>query len=267
MFDLLELREDCLKMRASSPLVHNITNYVAMNFAANALLAAGASPLMSFCPDEMVDIVSASDAVSVNIGCLDSQLVKAAKIAAATAREAGKPWVLDPVGVGVSELRTKVAMDLTFNYGPTVIRGNASEIIALAEALGCGSPISRPHGVDAAAEVEMAVESGEMLAIKSGSTVSISGPTDYIIKVGEGVATVESGSRLMPRVTAMGCAATALTAAFLAVNANSFKAALHAMAMMGLCGEAAAKGSTSEEPALGSFAVRFIDELSKFNLR
>jgi len=268
MFDLQELREDCLRMRASSPLIHNITNYVAMNFAANALLAAGASPMMSFCPEEMVDIVSLSDALAINIGCLDSQLVKAARIAAATAIGAGKPWVLDPVGVGVSELRTKVAMDLVFNYGPTVIRGNASEIIALAEALGCGSPISRPHGVDAAEEVEMAVESGQMLSIKSGAAVSISGPTDHIIKVGNGIATVENGSRFMPRVTAMGCVATSLTAAFLAVNPNSFKAALHAMAMMGLCGEAAAaEGSTVEEPALGSFTVRFLDELSKFNLQ
>jgi len=267
MFDLPALREDCLKMRASSPLVHNITNYVAMNFAANALLAAGASPIMSFCPDEMIDIVSASDTVAINIGCLDSQLVKAAKIAAATAKEAGKPWVLDPVGVGFSELRTRVSMDLTFNYGPTVIRGNASEIIALAEAMGCGSPISRPHGVDAAAEVELAVESGEMLAIKSGATVSISGSTDYIIKVGAGVETVGNGSSLMPRVTSMGCVATALTAAFLAVNTDSFRAALHAMAMMGLCGESAARGSSRNEPALGSFAVRFIDELSKFNMK
>lgn len=273
MYDLLELRGDCLKIRASSPLVHNITNYVAMNFAANALLAAGASPLMSFCPEEMVDIVTASDAVSINIGCLDSQLVKAARIAAATAKSAGKPWVLDPVGVGVSELRTKVAMDLTFNYGPDVIRGNASEIIALAEALGCGSPITRPHGVDAAAEVEMAVESGEMLAIKSGATISISGPTDYVIKVGNGIETVENGSPMMPRVTAMGCVATALTAAFLAVNPDTFRAALHSMAMMGLCGEAAAEsvsGSGKEcpgtdGPALGTFAVRFIDELSRFN--
>lgn len=267
MFDLQELKEDCLKIRAASPIVHNITNYVAMNFTANALLAAGASPIMSFCPDEMLDIVSASDSVAINIGCLDSQLVKAAKIAAAAAKAAGKPWVLDPVGVGVSELRTKVAVDLTFNYGPSVIRGNASEIIALAEALGCGSPITRPHGVDAAEEVEMAVESGEMLSIKSGATVSVSGPTDYIIKVGDGIRTVENGSSLMPKVTAMGCAATALTAAFLSVNENAAKAALHAMAMMGLCGEAAA-GATknSGSPALGTFAVRFIDELSNFNL-
>ncbi|MCQ2182404.1 MAG: hydroxyethylthiazole kinase [Bacteroidales bacterium] len=263
MSDLLELREDCLRMRASAPLVHNITNYVAMNFTANVLLAAGASPLMSFCPEEMVDIVSSSDALAVNIGCLDSQLVKAAKIAAATALAAGKPWVLDPVGAGMSGLRTRTAMDLAANYGPSVIRGNASEIIALAEAFGFGTSVSAPHGVDSVAEVEMAVESGESLAAKTGAVVSISGPVDYIIACGGKQATVENGSPLMPRVTAMGCAATALTGAFLAVSESPFKAAHHAMAMMGVCGEAAAKAKGGR--GLGSFAVEFMDELSRFN--
>ena len=103
---------DCASVREKSPLVHCITNYVAMSINANALLAIGASPLMSFCPEEMEEIVAISSALVVNIGCLDRQEIEAMKIAARTADHLGKPWVLDPVGAGASRIRTQTALDL-----------------------------------------------------------------------------------------------------------------------------------------------------------
>lgn len=272
MFDREQFVRDCAAIREAAPLVHNVTNYVAMNMSANALLAIGASPLMSFCPDEMVDIVTACDALAINIGCLDSQLVKAAKIAAATAMPLWKPWVLDPVGVGASALRTKVAADLASNYMPQVIRCNASEAIALAAALGArtgktaefaetdAANETAPHGVDARHDSTEALESAVELSKLTGAVVSVSGAVDWITD-GTRTASVANGSPMMPRVTAMGCTATAVTAAFLAVDQDPFIAALNAMVMMGLAGEQATEGC----PGTGSLAVRFIDALSNFD--
>lgn len=262
MFDRSSYIVDCLEIRRQAPLIHNITNFVAMNPCANALLAVGASPLMSFCPEEMVDLVSASAAVAVNIGCLDAQLVKAAKIAAASASGMGKPWVLDPVGVGASSLRTEVAADLTAHYHPTVIRGNASEILCLAMALKLVDKDAAllPKGVDSSAVPAAACNAAMEISLATGAAVSISGATDYIV-FGREMATISNGSPLMPRVTALGCTATAITAAFLAVNPNPFAAALHAMALMGTTGETAA----ADCPGTGTFAARFIDALSTYD--
>lgn len=258
MFDIQKFTEDCLLIREKSPLIHNITNYVAMTPTANALLAIGASPIMSFCPEEILDLVEDSSAVLINLGCLDKQLVQAAKIAAAAALQAGKPWVLDPVGVGASVLRNKVASDLVLNYHPTIIRGNASEIIALAEEFGLVRENSNGiHGVDSARPSQDALNSGKALARKTEAVISISGETDYIIDK-EIMSTIANGDGIMPKVTAMGCTASAITAAFAAVDDSPFSAALNAMAMMGVCGELAAESC----PGTGSFQTRFLDMLS-----
>ena len=254
--------EDCARIRSKAPLVHNITNFVAMNMSANALLAIGASPIMSFCPDEMTDIVSGSSSLAVNLGCLDSQLVKAARIAAATALQAGKPWVLDPVGTGASGLRNRISTDLALNYHPTVIRANAGEIMALATLMGFdGSTVKADaaiRGVDSAVDTAQARESAAFLARVTGAIVSMSGATD-IVTDGENSTAIEGGSPLMPRVTAMGCTATAITAAFLAVQGDPFTAAIEAMELMARAGSAAAHDC----PGTGTFTIRFIDELSK----
>jgi len=260
MFDLSNFQADCAAIRRHKPLVHNITNYVAMNFAANALLAAGASPIMSFCPQEMEELVVLCKALSVNIGCLDPQLIEASRIAAAKADRTGRPWVIDPVGVGASSLRTAVAVELIGDFHPSVIRGNASEIIFLACRM-CGFENARPeqHGVDSDNDSSDAVAAAKILSQKVGAVVSVSGPVDYITD-GIQTETISSGSPLMRQVTAMGCTATAITAAFLAVNKNPFQAAVNAMAMMGQAGKQAETGCSGT----GSFAVNFIDALSRF---
>ena len=245
---------DCASVREKSPLVHCITNYVAMSFNANALLAIGASPLMSFCPEEMEEIVAISSALVVNIGCLDKQEIKAMKIAAKTAYWLDKPWVLDPVGVGASTIRTQTALDLINESHPTVIRGNASEIMCLA-----GEQITS-RGVDSSALSSDAVEAAKTLALNSGAIVSVSGPVDYITD-GNYLLTVANGSPLMARVTAMGCTASVITGAFVAAGEDALAAARNAMALMGVAGERAA----ARAAGTGSLEVHFLNELSTFN--
>ena len=169
MIDKQSFIRDCAAIRKSSPLVHNITNYVAMEINANALLAIGASPLMSFCPEEMEEIVSIASALVVNIGCRDRHEIEGMKIAAATAHRLGKPWVLDPVGAGASKIRTQTCIDLIRESHPTVIRGNASEIMVLA-----GQDIIS-RGVDSNNSSSDAEAGARALAKRTGAAVSVSG--------------------------------------------------------------------------------------------
>ena len=225
-----------------------------MGINANALLAVGASPLMSFCPEEMEEIVGISSALVVNIGCLDRQEIEAMNIAAATAHRLGKPWVLDPVGAGASRIRTQTALSLIRDFHPTVIRGNASEILCLA-----GEQITS-RGVDSSALSSDAVEGAKSLALSSGAIVSVSGPVDYITD-GSTVLTIANGHPLMSRITAMGCTASVITGAFVAAGGDALQAARNAMALMGIAGERAADRCAGT----GSMEMHFIDELSTFD--
>lgn len=244
---------DCAAIREQRPLVHNITNYVAMSLAANSLLAIGASPLMSFFEEEMSEIVGISSALAINIGCLDAAQISAMHTSARKAHELGKAWVLDPVGAGASKVRTQTALDLLSLYHPTVLRGNASEILCLA-----GQSI-KSKGVDSTDKSADAVEAAKLLARRYGCVVSVSGETDYITD-GTSVNTIRNGSPLMPMVSAMGCTATAVTAAFAAVNPDPMQAASNAMALMGISGQLAAGKCGGS----GSLPVAFIDELCNF---
>ena len=257
MIDRQVFVSDCAAVRAQSPLVHCITNYVAMEFNANALLAVGASPLMSFCPEEMKEIAAIASALVVNIGCLDRQEIEAMKLAADAMSRLGKPWVLDPVGAGASRIRTETCLRLIRDYCPAIIRGNASEILVLA-----GSTIVS-RGVDSSASSGDAVEAARALARETGAVVSVSGAVDYITD-GERVGTVHNGSPLMSRITAMGCTASALTGAFAAVQPDAFQAAWSAMALMGLAGDLAASRLTPDL-GTGTMSVAFLDALSTFD--
>ncbi len=232
-----------------------------MEIAANSLLAIGASPIMSYFPEEMVESVSKSDALSINLGTLDLQLIKASRIAAAAASQFGKPWVLDPVGAGFTSQRLDISLDLALNYSPTIIRGNASEIIALASAIDeneCN--VQQSKGVDSVIDSKSALDYAKSLAKATGATISVSGQTDYITD-GNKVSTICNGAPIMPRVTALGCTATVITAAFAAIDKDPFDSALFAMALMGICGEL----TNEESTGTGTFKVKFIDKLSTFD--
>lgn len=245
--------EDCRAIRQRNPLIHNITNYVAMNFTANALLATGASPIMSKEPAEVADIVAGCDALVINIGCVEESFLDAARIAAYSAARCHKPWVLDPAGAGINSFRRDACSEL-LELHPTVVRGNASEIVALSGG-GCLQRGVDSNDVPASERLESAVK----IADKYGSVVAVGGATDLVCTSGKNVS-VAGGCPIMSKVTAMGCTASALTAAFLAVNPDSFEAVIHALALMKASGENA--GRISAGP--GSFAMNFLDALYRY---
>ena len=237
-------------VRTQSPLVHNITNYVVMNNTANALLAIGASPVMAHWVSEMEEMTAIASALVINIGTLDDKWIEGMLAAGKAARRRGIPIVLDPVGVGATSQRTEAAMKIIEECHPTIIRGNASEIMALVDA-GVKS-----KGVDSSASSDDALESAKRLAADTGSVVVISGEVDYITN-GTEVNTVEGGNPIMTSVTGMGCTSTAVVGAFAAVVSNPMVAATAAMAVMSLAGERAAEYSRGN----GSMQVNFLDEL------
>ena len=248
------LKRDLALIRAKSPLVHNITNYVAMNFSANALLAIGASPVMAHAVEEMEDMVGIASALVINIGTLDAEWVKGMLTAGRSAHRLGKPIVLDPVGVGATPYRTQTAWQIIRECHPTIIRGNASEIMALVNA------DIKSKGVDSSQSSDDAVESAKQLAKTTGAVVVISGATDYITD-GTRVETITNGSSLMTQVTAMGCTASSIVGAFAGINPDPFEASLHGMALMGICGERA----VAKKASPGSLMINFIDELASPN--
>lgn len=237
-------------VRSQRPLVHNITNYVVMNNSANALLAIGASPVMAHWTQEMEEMVSIAGALVLNIGTLDENWLESMKVAGVAASRRGIPIVLDPVGAGATSARTAASLELIELCHPTVIRGNASEIMALVDA-GVKS-----KGVDSSAQSSDAVEAARKLAAETDAVVVISGATDYITD-GSVVHTVDGGDEIMTAVTGMGCTSTALVGAFAAVVQDPLVAATAAMAVMSLAGERAAANSRGN----GSMQVNFLDEL------
>ncbi|RFM29144.1 hydroxyethylthiazole kinase [Deminuibacter soli] len=237
-------------VRAQSPLVHNITNYVVMNNTANALLAAGASPVMAHAHGEVEDMTAIAGALVINIGTLDDYWVKSMELAAARAKALQRPWVLDPVGAGATSYRNEVLREL-LKYSPAVIRGNASEILALA------SIESATKGVDSQHSSEQALDAAKRLSEAVNCVVVVSGAVDYIVQ-GDRVTAIANGHPLMAKVTGMGCTATAITGAFCATAPQKpYQSAVAAMALMGIAGELAAAKAAGP----GSVQQYFLDAL------
>ena len=175
----LRLFSQCLSEKA--PIILNITNYVAMNMSANALLAVGASPIMSLYPAEMEDLVAISSAVCVNIGCLDNMQIEAIDRAVSMAEKSGKPWVIDPVGVGASHVRQELVGRLLEEHHPSVIRCNASEILGIHKMMSVGNcegiHISRGVDVVPGIDDERVIEAANEVAARYSVVVSVSGET------------------------------------------------------------------------------------------
>lgn len=245
---------DLQAIKEKSPLIHNITNYVVMNYTANALLALGASPIMAHAKEELEDLISISHTLVINIGTLSSEWVESMKMAIQLAKDRNIPIVLDPVGVGASKFRTQVAQELLKIGPPTVIRGNGSEIQALT------SDFIRTKGVDSTASSGTALEAARELAGRFSCTVVISGETDFIVDE-IGILKISNGHSIMTKVTGMGCTATTLVATFNAVNSSPKMASAHAMAVMGIAGEIA----QSRTSGPGSFSAAFLDSI--YNLK
>jgi hydroxyethylthiazole kinase len=215
-------------IRRQSPVVHNITNYVVMNNTANALLAIGASPVMAHAEEEVEEMVNIASALVINIGTLSESWIISMFKAARQARKKGIPVILDPVGAGATAYRTKTARDLIANEPPAIIRGNASEIMALYD------DKSKTKGVDSAASSDKAIDVARRLSEINKCVVCVTG---------------------------LGCTASALCGAFASVGESAFIATIEAMAVMGIAGEMAAK--TAAGP--GSLQVHFLDYLHRLS--
>lgn len=237
-------------VRRDTPLVHNITNFVVMNNSANALLAIGASPAMVHALDEVEDFVALAQALVINIGTLSPDWVAAMKLAADRAGALGIPWVLDPVGAGATPYRSRAAMALAAR-APAVIRGNASEIRTLAR-----EEDAQSRGPDSLHSSDTAVAAARRLARDTGAVVAVTGEVDYVTD-GDRLMAVRNGHPLMARVTGLGCTASALVAAFLAVADDRVEAAVAALTVLGVAGELAAARAAGP----GSLQVTLLDAL------
>lgn len=237
-------------IKSKTPLVHSMTNYVVMNNTANALLAAGASPIMAHAKSEVGDMVALANATVINIGTLDEYWCEAMLLAAKKAHAVDKPWVLDPVGAGATPFRDNILQEL-LKFKPTVIKGNASEIMALAQV-----NQEATKGVDSTAESDEALDAAMGLATKYGALVCISGATDVITDGAQRIQ-MANGTPLMTKVTGMGCTASALIGAFIGVVENKIEAVTAAMALLGIAGELAEK--QSEGP--GTLQLHLLDKL------
>jgi hydroxyethylthiazole kinase len=242
-------------IRTRRPLVHNITNYVVMNSTANALLAIGASPAMVHAAEEVAEFVAIADALVINIGTLSTPWIGAMHLAAAEAAASDKPWVLDPVGAGATSLRTDTATAL-LAHRPAVIRGNGSEILALAGGIGA------TRGVDSTAGSDAALDAARRLAAGTGAVVAVTGAIDHVTD-GERTLSCANGDIRMTRVTGLGCSLSALTAACLALESDRLLAALSACAILGVAGEIAAEASAGP----GSLQVAILDRLADLDAR
>lgn len=241
---------DIKKIREQNPIVHNITNYVVMNNTANALLALGASPVMAHAEEEVEEMVNLASSLVINIGTLDKRSINSMYKALAAAKVAKTPVVLDPVGAGATTLRTRTAGEILKKYQPDIVRGNGSEIIALA------GYESSTRGVDSHISSDDAITAGELIAENFAATVAITGKTDHIITRNRKIE-IYNGIEMMGQVTGMGCTATALIGAFLAVSDSAATAAIGGITTLGLAGEIAAQ--KAEGP--GSLQMGILDSI------
>ena len=240
---------------SASPLIHCITNPISINDCANALLAVGARPIMAEHPREVAEITACASALMLNLGNITDARMESMRLAGRTAAARGIPIVLDAVGVGCSRLRLDYARGLLQDVTPSVIKGNLSELRALAGAHSSAS------GVDAGERDRLCARNREetaalltALSRSTGSVIAASGQTDLIAD-GDMLFAVENGSPALGRITGTGCVQGALCAAFLPFCPPR-EAALLATVLLGLCGE-----RSEDAPGPGSFRTALLDQL------
>lgn len=227
-------------VRKSNPLIHNITNYVTVNDCANIVLACGASPIMADDQNEVSDITTICNGLNINIGTLNCRTIASMLIAGKRANELNHPVVLDPVGAGASEFRTKTAMQLLKEVRFSAIRGNVSEIKTLASGSGT------TKGVDADIADKVTEENlDEMIAFaktfaeKTHSVIAITGAID-IVADGKKAYCIRNGHPMMSSITGTGCQLSAMTAAFITANPDQpLEAVAASVTAMGYAGEIA----------------------------
>lgn len=238
------------RVRTERPLVHHITNFVTMNDVANVTLAIGASPVMAHAIEEVAEVTCSARALCLNLGTLSTMRFDAMLAAGLAAEGSGIPVVFDPVGVGITQFRASAARRLLEAFPIYAIRGNASEIGALA-----GSQ-ERMRGVDAGQEPQDVKEAVRALAARFHSVAAATGRQDIVGDESRAVG-IENGHRWFTQITGAGCMSTAVVAAFAAVERDALGATVSALLCYGIAGEIAAARSQG----VGSFKVALMDVL------
>ena len=251
-------------VRAKTPLVHNITNYVTVNDVANVLLAAGGSPIMSDDADDVEDITSICGGLNINIGTLNKNTIPSMFLAGKKANALGHIVLLDPVGAGASRLRTDTANRLMQEVRFDAVRGNISEIKTLCTGSGSTKGVDA-DAVDAVTEANLdnGVQLVKAFAAQTGCIIAVTGAID-LVSDGERCWCIRNGRAEMSRITGTGCQLSALMTAFLVANPDrKLDAAAAAVCMMGLAGEI---GWANMQPGDGNstYRNRIIDAI--FNM-
>ncbi|WP_298519976.1 hydroxyethylthiazole kinase [uncultured Methanobrevibacter sp.] len=265
-----KITKSLTEIKAKNPLTHCITNSVTINDCANAVLAIGGSPFMAEDAEELEEVVTIADALVINIGKLSKEQIKSMNVSAKVANETGTPIVLDPVGVGVTELRNETTLNLIENYQMTTIRGNISEIKAIAKLTGVIDENNTAKGVDVNADdiitEENLAANGEIikeLAKKLNTTVLASGPID-ILSDGETTIAIDNGDDMMPLITGSGCMLSSIVGSCVG-GSTPLEGTLVAILAMNLAGEKARAKVDEKDEGTGSFRTYLIDYLYKTN--
>ena len=256
-----ELATALENVRTSIPLVHCITNYVTVNDCANALLACGSSPIMSDEPEDVVDITTICGGLVLNIGTLNKQTIAGMRAAGKRASELGHPIVLDPVGAGASALRTATASEILDTMDVAVIRGNMSEIKAVAGASAATRGVDvNPDDVVTDENLAASAAFAKELAKKTGAIIAITGAID-IVANDERAFAIRNGNAIMGKITGAGCMLSCLVGAYSVANKeNMLEGVVAAIAGEGLCGQIAAERMT-EADGNGSFRTYLLDAM------
>lgn len=251
-----KIEEAVTKVRETTPLAPSITNTVTVNFVANAQIAVGGSAAMVYLPDEGECVAEIGEAVYLNMGTLFPVYEETIPRTAKKLTELKKNWVLDPVGLGIGSLRTKLVADMKA-YPPKIIRGNASEIIAVAKLWGliADTDSNGPKGVDTVDTVAAAENAAKAVAAFIGGAVAVSGVEDLVTD-GNILVYSKGGSHFMEKITGAGCSLGGVCAVYASV-ADPFIAALTATQIYNLAG----KRAEAKVKGPGSFQVQFLDEL------
>lgn len=265
-----EIPETLSKIKDKNPLTHCITNSVTINDCANAVLAIGGSPFMAEDAEELAEVVTIADVLVINIGKLSKEQINSMEISAKTANETNTPIVLDPVGVGVTELRNRTTLNLIENYEMAAIRGNISEIKAIAKLIGVIDENNTAKGVDVNIDdiitEENLAANGEIIkevASKLDTTIVASGPID-IISDGETTIAVDNGDDMMPLITGSGCMLSSIVGSCVG-GSTPLVGSLVALLAMNLAGEKARAKVDEKDEGTGSFRAYLIDYLYKTN--
>ena len=269
--ELLEkINQTLTQIKEKNPLTHCITNTVTINDCANASLAIGGSPIMAEDIEEVKEITTISSALVINIGTLTKLQIESMKLSAKTANKTDTPIILDPVGVGVSKLRNDTTIDLIENYDIATIRGNISEIKAIAKLTGLIDENNTAKGVDVNIDDIITEENIETngriikeLAAKLNTTILASGPID-ILSDGKTTVAIYNGDDMMPLITGSGCMLSTIVGSCVG-GSSPLEGSLVAILAMNIAGEKARAKVDEKDEGTGSFRAYLIDYLYKTN--